>query len=254
MRAALLALACLLFAAPALAQVDPGAAQGELPAAIAEPEISVGSDYRGSMIDVWGVNTDPRGRGDVVVVVRGPNQPATVMRKNRVYGLWVNGPPVLFSEAPAFFAVLSSRPLREIASPQVIWRLQLDPAASARLAGATPAGTAPSDYRAALVRLRRAAGLYQERRDGIVVHRGGLFRAQVQLPANAPIAEYQVDTYVFRDGRLISAIRQSVSVERVGVERQIHDLATGNSLLYGLLTVILALGAGWVSAYAFRRN
>jgi uncharacterized protein (TIGR02186 family) len=232
----------------------PGGAASDLPTALAEAEIAVSSAYRGSIIDVWGVNPDRRGRGDVVVVVRGPNQPATLMRKRRFLGLWVNGDPVPFSQAPAFFAVLSSRPLQQIASPPMIWNLQLDPAASAQLEGSTPQGTAPSDYRAALVRLRRDAELYQEGQEGLTQHQGGLFRAQVRLPANAPIANYHVDTYLFRDGRLISSQRLTVGIARVGIERRIHDLATHASFLYGLLTVALALGGGWLAAYLFRRG
>ncbi len=182
----------------------------DLPAGVAEEQITVSSTYGGSFITVFGVNPDRRGRGDIVVVLRGPNEPATVLRKRRVFGLWVNGDPVRFSEAPAFFAVLSNRPLRDIASPESIWRYQLDPAASAQLASAVPAGGDPSAYRAALVRLRREQGLYQwyarERQDGVrgglTAYQGGLFRAVVRLPANAPIAQYHADTYLFRDGRL----------------------------------------------------
>src|SRR5262249_34214975 len=68
--------------APALS-APPGGAASDLPAALAEPEIAVSSAYRGSIIDVWGVNPDRRGRGDVVVAVRGPSQPAILMRKRR---------------------------------------------------------------------------------------------------------------------------------------------------------------------------
>jgi hypothetical protein len=34
----------------------------------------------------------------------------------------------------------------------------------------------------------------------------------------------------------------------------VHNLATDFSIVYGLLTVLLALGAGWVAAYFFRRE
>lgn len=261
MRRALAALAVLLLAAPARAQ-NPGEVASDLPAAVAEEQITVSSDYRGSFITVFGVNPDRRGRGDIVVVVRGPNVSTVVMRKRQVFGLWINGDPVRFAEAPSFFAVLSNRPLRQIASPQSIWRYQLDPAASAQLASAVPAGADPSAYRAALVRLRFNQGLYQwyyggaspERRGGLTMYQGGLFRAVVRLPANAPIAQYHADTYLFRDGRLISSQRIPVTISRVGVERRIHDLATSASFFYGLVTVLLALLAGWVSALLFRRT
>ena len=127
-----------------------------------------------------------------------------------------------------------------------------------------PAGADPSEYRAALVRLRRAQALYSETvstisRGGgaqqqLSVYQGGLFRAVVFLPANAPIAEYHADTYLFRSGRLISSARVPIRITRVGVERRIHDLAANASFVYGLLTVMVALGAGWVAAFAFRRG
>ncbi|MEZ5995170.1 MAG: TIGR02186 family protein [Hyphomonadaceae bacterium] len=261
MRAALIALALTLLASPARAQ-QPGDVANDLPAAVAEEQISVSSDYRGSYITVFGLNPDRRGRGDIVVVLRGPNEAATVMRKRRVFGLWINGDPVRFSQAPEFFAVLSNRPLRQIANADSIWRYQLDPAASAQLASAVPAGGDPSAYRAALVRLRREQGLYQwysgrareNERGGLTLYQGGLFRAVVRLPANAPIAQYHADTYLFRDGRLISSQRIPVTVSRVGFERTIHDLATNVSWFYGIVTVLLALLAGWGASVLFRRS
>jgi hypothetical protein len=56
----------------------------DLPAGVAEEQITVSSTYGGSYITVFGVNPDRRGRGDIVVVLRGPTEPATVMRKRRV--------------------------------------------------------------------------------------------------------------------------------------------------------------------------
>ena len=252
---ALLALLWLVLAMTGAARAQqPGDVASDLPAAVAEEQIAVSSQYQGSTVDVWGVNPDRRGRGDIVVVVRGPNQPATVMRKRRVFGLWVNGDPVRFSEAPGFFAVLSNRPLRDIASPQAIWSLELDPAASAELQSATGSDD-PSAYRAALVRLRRAQGLYLENsRSGLTQHGGGLFRARVRLPANAPIAEYHADTYLFRNGLLVSSQRIPVRISRVGIERRIHDLAMNYSFAYGILMVLMALGAGWIAAFLFKRT
>lgn len=259
-RRVLLALALTLAAMPASAQ-NPGDAAGELPAAVLEEQIAVSSDYRGSFITVFGVNPDRRGRGDVVVVVRGPNVGTVVMRKRRVFGLWMNDDPVRFTEAPSFFAVLSNRPLGDIANPQLIRRYELDPAASAQLESATGSAD-PSAYRAALVRLRHAQGLYQwyvgppaaRGQGGLTSYPGGLFLAEVRLPANAPIDRYHADTYLFREGRLISSQRIQVTVSRVGIERRIHDLASAQSFLYGVVTVLLALFFGWIAALLFRRT
>lgn len=260
MRRALLSILLLALAGSAAAQTTDGAQ--ELPAAVAEERITVDSDYRGSYITVFGVNPDRRARGEIVVVVRGPDENVTVMRKQRAFGvLLVNGDPVRFSRAPSFFALLSNAELRDITTPQLIHRYQLDPASSAQLETAVPDAD-PSAYRAALVRLRRAQGLYQsysapptlEDRSGLTVYPGGLFRAVVRLPANAPIAEYVADAYVFRDQRLISSQRIPIGFARVGIEGFIHDLATEASFFYGVFVVMIALGAGWLAAFLFRRS
>jgi uncharacterized protein (TIGR02186 family) len=265
----LFSMAFALFAsAPVTAQQpqSPGDVAADLPAGVAEDQISVSSTYGGSHITVFGVNPDRLGRGDIVVVVRGPNQAVTVMRKRQVlglgpFGLWVNGDPVRFSGAPSFFAVLSNKPLSEIANAQSIWLYRLDPAASAELASGVPAGADPSAYRRALVRLRRDQNLYQWHtqpppqgsREGLKTYQRGLFRAVVRLPANAPISRYTADTYLFRDGRLISRQSIVITVSRIGFERTIHDLATRVSWLYGVVVVMIALAAGWGAALVFRR-
>jgi uncharacterized protein (TIGR02186 family) len=252
----------LLASTPAAAQqAQPGEVAADLPAGVAEDQISVSSTYGGSSFTVFGVNPDRLGRGDIVVVIRGPDEPVTVMRKRRVLGLWVNGDPVRFSRAPSFFAVLSNKPLTDIANAQSIWRYRLDPAASAELASAVPAGADASAYRRALVRLRREQNLYQwymrpppeGTREGLRTYQRGLFRAVVRLPASAPIARYTADTYLFRDKRLISRQSIVITVSRIGFEHTIHDLATRVEWLYGVVVVMIALGAGWGAALVFRR-
>ncbi|MDX2235955.1 MAG: TIGR02186 family protein [Hyphomonadaceae bacterium] len=250
MRRAALALALWLCAAGAAAQAP---AQPDLPAAVTDAEISVSSDYRGSRLTVFGVNPDRRGRGDIVVVVRGPNEPAVLRRKRRVFGLWVNGAAVRFEEAPSFFTVISARPLRDIARPQAISELGLDPAAVARLEGGTPSDATARDYRQALARLRRAAGLYSEHPRGLQLHGSGLYSTKVVLPANAPIGDYFAEVYLFRDGRLVSSRRSDISIARIGAERLVHEAATRAPFFYGVFAVALALAAGWAAAMAFRR-
>ena len=48
--------------------------------------------------------------------IRGPNRPIVVRRKERVAGMWMNGPSKTFPSVPGFYAVLSSRPFRAITS------------------------------------------------------------------------------------------------------------------------------------------
>ncbi|MBI1185726.1 MAG: hypothetical protein GC206_00020 [Alphaproteobacteria bacterium] len=226
----------------------------DFPAAIAQETFAATSSYQGAEVTVFGYTPDRMRRGDVVVAVRGPPQTAVVRRKFRFLAFWVNGDPVRFEDAPSFLAVYSTRPLREIASPRAIWELRLDPAASARLVGATPADADASAYRRALVRLRRQSGLYVEEPEGLELDANALFHRQIKIPASAPLGEYTIEIFWFRDNRLIARQENTLNVARQGIERTIHDLATTQGFFYGILAVMLALGGGWASAMIFRKT
>ena len=225
-----------------------------LAAAVTDDVIAVTSDFRGARITVFGASPARRTPGDLVVAIRGPGAPITVMRKRRTGFLWLNRDPVRFEDAPTFFAVVSAKPLAQIASTRDIWRLGLDPAAQARLVSATPDDADPGAYRRGLVRIQRARGLYQELPRGLDLRPGGLFKAQVQLPANAPPGAYRADIYLFRGGRLQASETAAILISRQGMEQTVYALATEQPLPYGLAVVTLALSAGWVAALAFRRS
>ena len=68
-----------------------------------------------------------------------------------------------------------------------------------------------------------------------------------------PTGKYQVQIYLLRDGRVVSARSRGLDVERVGAEALIYDFAHQNSALYGLIAILVALMAGWVAHLAFRK-
>ena len=70
-----------------------GTARGEdLVSGISQDTIQITSNYTGTAIVVFGAVEQAQGPGrrDIVVVVRGPDTPITVRRRDRVAGVWVN--------------------------------------------------------------------------------------------------------------------------------------------------------------------
>ena len=53
---------------------------------------------------------------DVAITIRGPIKPVRVWKKARRAGLWINAQSLTFDGVPNYYAVLSTRPLEEIAS------------------------------------------------------------------------------------------------------------------------------------------
>jgi len=72
-------------------------------AALTETGVQITRDFNGARIVLYGAVFDPLDQPhDVVVVVRGPEQPVHIVRKVRVFGLWLNTPPVEFRGAPGY--------------------------------------------------------------------------------------------------------------------------------------------------------
>lgn len=227
----------------------------DLATTISDEAVSVTSDYRGARLTVFGVHWR-RGRApsDVVVVLKGPSETEVVRRKRRILGLWINSDPVRFRGVPSFFALTSTRPVNQFLNGRTITDLGLDPGALARLDGETPADTDSTTYRRALVRLKRARGLFVVQPRPLVLEEDGAFKAAFTIPANAPVGTYKVDVYLFRSGRLVQRKPGEVVISRIGIEKTIYTAAQQTPMLYGLAAVLLALSSGYAAAFAFRRR
>ena len=239
-------------------------------AALTETSVRVNSDFRGDRIVLYGAVFDPLSRpSDVVVIVRGPDQPVRIARKSRVAGVWVNSRPVVFQGAPGFYIAASTRPLDDIARFGVLRRLG---AGVDHLAMNAPAeqrtetrygvrdvvvsrlGADYLDWRRAVVRLKEAQDLYAVNEHGVRFVDRDLFRAEIALPAEAPIGQYDVRILLFQNGQPVSEKDRTLTVEKVGLERGLYLWAHERPWSYGLAAMAFALAAGWAASSAFRRE
>jgi uncharacterized protein (TIGR02186 family) len=253
---------------PPIAAPPPGSAV--VSAALTETNVRVNSDFRGDQIVLYGAVFDPQSRpSDVVVIVRGPEQPVRIARKSRVAGVWINSRPVVFQGAPGFYIAASTRPLDDIARFGVLRRLE---AGVDHLAINAPAeqrtetrygvrdvvvsrlGADYLDWRRAVVRLKTAEHLYDVNEHGVRFVDRGLFRAEIPLPAEAPIGRYDVRILLFQNGQPVAEKDRILTVEKVGVERGLYLWAHQRPWSYGLAAMAFALGAGWAASTVFRRD
>jgi uncharacterized protein (TIGR02186 family) len=260
MRASLIA-ALLAFASSAAFAIAPAAPQPgeELQAELSTREISIQSNFTGIEILIYGsidfsqTKAPDQGVYDVIIVIRAPSHPLVVRHKQRVAGIWVNGPGEVFPSVPGFYAALSTRPFRAVTSDEMLKQLGIG-------LGNLDFGKAPSDdvedakYRSAVIRLKKEQKLFQEHDDGVAFVGRSLFRGTVALPVNVPIGRYTADVYLFRDGELISKSQSTLEVNKAGIERLIYRHAFTHPLLYGLLAVLIAVLAGLAGWFAFRRE
>ena len=243
---------------------DPSAGAGkpQVVADLSTHTVAVRSDFAGTRVMLFGALVGTREEGksrpDLIVVVRGPSRTFKMHRKKRVGPIWVNADERIFRAAPGYYALLSSRPLKEIAPLDRLQRRGIGFEALKEHLLATGEGfkslKKAEEYAAALVRLMKKKGLYRTNEQAVRFVGHYLFRATFDLPANVPLGEYEADVYLWRDGRLLGKFSSVLEIEKRGFERFVYEMAHERPLLYGVAAVIIAIAAGFAAAAVFRKS
>ena len=223
---------------------------------LSQSEVSISTDFTGSEIIIFGAvkRETPIPDGpelEVVVTVSGPSKPVVVRRKEKKFGIWVNTDAVEVDRAPSFYAVASSGPLQDVLNRIEDLRYKVSVPRAIRSVGAPMTIKDSSAFTNALVRIRTTAHQYQQNESGVTVDQQTLFRANVQLPAALVEGAYDTRIFLTRGGVVISQYQTLIDVRKVGLERWLYNLSRNQPLIYGLLSLAIAVAAGWSASAAF---
>jgi uncharacterized protein (TIGR02186 family) len=223
----------------------------ELAIELTKDAVPITTNFVGSDLMLYGASEDG---GDVLVVVRGPNKDQTVRRKKKSTIIWVNDKEVTFLNAPSYYFLASTRPLNEFLNDGIARGEQIGYSAMALTAkGFVDDAATIKDFRTALIRNKIKQGLYGEG-PGLVSYKGKhLFRTQLHFPANVPVGNYNIDIYVFKDGKIINKQSTVLPIQKEGIGAQVYNFAHQHALSYGIMAILIAAFAGWLASVLFRK-
>ena len=75
---------------------------------------------------------------------------------------------------------------------------------------------------------------------------------QIDLPANLVEGPYETRIFLTRNGTVVDRFDTVIEVNKVGLERWIYDLAHNQPLIYGILSLTIAIAAGGMASAVFR--
>jgi uncharacterized protein (TIGR02186 family) len=240
-----------------LALALPAWAEETIVAGLSQGSIAITAGFTGEEILIYGAvkRQAPPPEGppmQVIVTVEGPAAPVTVRKKARRAGIWVNDEAVGIDLAPSFYAVASTAPLAEALSEVENLRHKITIPRAIRAVGITGEAADAPAFVEALLRLREAEGNYRLVEGTVSFAEATLFRTDVALPANLIEGDYRVRLFLTRGGRVVDRQEQVIPVRKAGLERAIFTLSRERPLAYGLLSVSLAILAGWAASALFR--
>jgi len=249
--------------AVSLTATAPAAAE-RLVTSISRHQVLVSSSFTGTTIVLFGTvepdNTNARLRStayNIVVTVAGPKQTSVARRKERVLGIWTNTDSRIFVNVPSYLALLSNRPFDQIADAEIRRRLQigLDNMVLPQQIGPDLGDVARDDpFRTNFIRLKTEHRLYVQKANGVTLLTPSVFRADISLPAEAPVGNYDVNVRLFAEGKLLAQTNSAFELIKVGFEQFVANAAREYGLLYGLATALMALLTGWLASVVFRRD
>ncbi|MEM9395083.1 MAG: TIGR02186 family protein [Pseudomonadota bacterium] len=239
-----------------LTLTSPGRGE-EVIAELSQTNVSITTNFTGSEILIFGavkrVAPAPQTSDlHVIITVAGPQEPVTIRRKSRVAGIWVNTAAAEIDAAPSFYAVASTAPLSDVLLETDDLRHKIS---ATRLIRAIDTGDAASEldsFTAALLRIRAQEGRFQQLEGSVRLTDETLFSAEVSLPANLTEGDYATRVFLTREGQVIDSFETVIDVRKVGLERFLYNLAHDQPLVYGLMSLAIAIAAGWGAAAVFR--
>jgi uncharacterized protein (TIGR02186 family) len=238
-----------------------GQAQPELVPDVSQRNIEIAYSFTGVELLLFGAILYPGGRTpdpgekppEIVVVVKGPTESILVREKEKVAGIWVNADSMRYRSAPSFYAIASSRPIRQIVDDRTraIFELGLDSLQLSPASNAVP--QVQQRFDSGLNDLRVRSGLYYEAPGAVEITDGVLYRARLNIPARVPVGRFTAETFLIQDGRVVAAAVRPIDIRKSGFERFVAMSAERYSLAYGMIAVTLSVLFGWGAGAIWRR-
>jgi uncharacterized protein (TIGR02186 family) len=226
---------------------------------VSQRKVEIAYSFTGAELLLFGAILYPGGRqptrdADIVVVLRGPSAAVRVWEKERLFGLiWANAGSARFQSAPGFYAVASSRPVRDIVDERTaaiyelgLGNIQISPSEGISTERLTR-------LEAGMVALRKKTGLFDETSNSVEITDGVLYRAKIAIPARVPTGDYTAETFLIRDRKVLAAATREVTIVKSGFERFVAQSAEDHPILYGLFAVLMSLAMGWAASSLTRR-
>ncbi|MFK7945059.1 MAG: TIGR02186 family protein [Paracoccaceae bacterium] len=232
----------------------PATAANTVVGGLSQHSVSLTTGFSGSELFIYGAVKGTPGTYplDVVITITGPSEPVVVRKKERQFGIWINGGGVTIDEAPSFYAVASTKKFRDIVSYTADLQYKIGIDQVIRLVDAPDWVKDREAYRKAVVRIREVEGLYAFLPESIRMTENTLFETRIKLPANLVEGDYGAKIYLIRNKEVLDVFEDRIEVRRAGIGRWIYTAAQEYPAPYGIASIIVALIAGWLASAFFR--
>lgn len=249
-------------AALAVLTIAAAAARGEqqresrgLRVLVEPPTVTAQLFYHGQTVRVSG--TVPADR-EVAIVISGEDSPVELKVKGKVGGLiWTNVGDVTIDKAPSLYLAATSPGFGERTGTEAPEGGSVGYDAIESKCRVSPSGGVEEDHLVftQFIKLKEKEELYAVAEGGVRLTAAGAGRLDCQteffIPPDAPIGTFDVRLFAIDRRHHIAEASADLTVEETGLAAAITRMARERGLLYGILSVVVALAAGLLAGVIF---
>ena len=230
-----------------------------------EEEIYIDANFSGKNLLVFGAfYSDPSqsrdDKSDILIEVVGPSEDVVVRKKESFFGFWLNSKSVSFNDVPGFYYLSSTNEItNEFLNENNIGLLnkkdtQLIEWSALNIDWGNIKNQKEKDtFYDALIRTKESEDVYRKVNGEIDIIDGNLFRSYIEIPNTVPVGQYKVNLYLIIDNKISNEYSYNFMVTRVGIEEAIYSFSKNYPLIYGLISLLIAILIGWSGAEVFKR-
>ncbi|MBI5057409.1 MAG: TIGR02186 family protein [Nitrospirae bacterium] len=229
----------------------------ELTAVANHDHIKIDFFYHGSTVSVKGTS-DPG--VDLVIKITSPDGHEVLKQKGKMAGiLWMNTGTLNFENTPDLYSVHSTKKLEDLLSRDEMDKYVIGYPALEKHIELTPVskGEEKDKWFNEFVRFKESSKLYAASSGKISTTMSNgrqNYYIMTEWPYQAPPGNYLVTVYAVKDKMVVEKAEAKVLVEQVGVIKTLSSMAKNSGALYGFLSIVIALGAGFGVGLIFRKG
>jgi uncharacterized protein (TIGR02186 family) len=217
--------------------------------AISSNQINIDTKFSGAEILLFGAKEE---RGEIVILVRGPQRNYLISKKERFLGVWHNNTRLAFKNIYDYYSLSSTSSQSEY-NKELLETLEIGEKNLKFKSKNSQNQIIEEEFRFQLINKFKRDHLYINNKKDIEFLNDSLFKAVLKFPKNISRGVYMVEIYLINGENLTAFQAIPIFINQVGLTADIHDFAYNNPFLYALSAIFIAIFAGFIANYIFAR-
>ncbi|NOZ67684.1 MAG: hypothetical protein GXP46_00210 [Deferribacteres bacterium] len=224
-------------------------------ATVSPDSIKVDSFYHGSKITIKGETEADK---EIIIKISSPPIKTSLRKKGKAAGiLWMNIGELEFHPVPDVYFIYSTQDINTILGESEQDKYTIGYDAFKRLVEVSPVSddAEKKKWVEEFIKFKeknKVYGVFPGKIEASTGNGKKTYTLVLDWPYQAPPQEYTISIYAVKDGVVQYRTEQPLIVEKTGALRFLSNMAFNNAAVYGIVSIIIAIVAGFVVSLIFR--